>query len=236
MTRQAADPGLLRKLPPFAWFTETQLTWALPATERRTYGAHTAIVKAGDKAEGLYILLSGQVRLVHEDGEGHELVAEILREHQFFGELGLFDGADCPVTIETESACEVLFVPRKVVLECLEDNARAAMCMLRSAVSRLCATHHKLAKIALTSVSERVAMVLFENGSDAEGEWRVNVGAEQIASMVGASREMVSRVIKVLIEKGIVRRLRRKLIVIDRDALTGCFGRPARPAVTEAVG
>src|SRR5215210_141631 len=115
MMRQAADPGLLRKLQPFAWFTETQLTWALPSVERRTYGAHTVLVKAGDKPDGLFILLSGRVRLVHEDGQGHELVAEILREHQFFGELGLFDGADCPVTIEAESACEVLFVPRKVV-------------------------------------------------------------------------------------------------------------------------
>jgi CRP/FNR family cyclic AMP-dependent transcriptional regulator len=235
MMRQPTDPGLIRKLPPFSWFTETQLTWAMPATERRTYPAHTTIVKAGDKAEGLFILLSGQVRLVHEDGEGHELVAEIVRANDFFGELGLFDGADCPVTIEADTACEVLYLPRKVVLECLEDNARAAMCMLRSAVSRLCATHHKLGKVALTSVSQRVAMVLLENGAEAEGEWHVEVGAEQIAAMVGASREMVSRVIKGLIGKGIVRRLRRKLIVTDRDALTGCFARAPRPAVAEAT-
>jgi CRP/FNR family cyclic AMP-dependent transcriptional regulator len=234
MTRYQADPALLRKLAPFSWFTETQLTWALPATERRTYAAHASILKAGDKADGLFILLSGAVRLVHQDGEGHELVAEIVRPQEFFGELGLFDGADCPVSIEAQGPCEVLFVPRKVVLECLEDNARAAMCMLRSAVSRLCATHHKLGKVALTTVSQRVAMVLLENGLDADGEWRVEVGAEQIASMVGASREMVSRVIKGLIEKGIVRRLRRKLIVTNREALHGCFTRNPRPAAAAA--
>jgi CRP-like cAMP-binding protein len=236
MTRHPADPGLLRKLPPFSWFTETQLTWALPATERRSYSARATIMKAGDKAEGLFILLSGRIRLVHQDGEGHELVAEFVREGDFFGELGLFDGAECPVNIEAESACEVVFLPRKVVLECIEDNGRAAMCMLRAAVSRLCATHRKLAKVALTTVSQRVAVVLLENGSEADGEWLVEVGAEQIAAMVGASREMVSRVIKSLIEKGIVRRLRRKLIVTDREALSGCFGRANRASAAAAPG
>lgn len=235
MIRHPADPGLLRKLPPFSWFTDTQLTWALPLTERRSYSARTPIIKSGDKAEGLFLLLSGRVRLVHQDGEGHELVAEILREQDFFGELGLFDGADCPLTVETETACEVVFVPRKVVLECLEDNARASLCMLRTTVSRLCATHHKLGKVALTSVRERVAAVLLENGSEADGEWRVEVGAEQIAAMVGASREMVSRVVKSLIEKGVVRRLRRRLIVTDREALAGSVVRAPRAASMQAA-
>ena len=227
MTRYPPDPGLLRKLPPFSWFTETQLTWALPATERRTYPARATILKAGDKAEGLFVLLTGKVRLVHEDGEGHELIAESLQANEFFGELGLFDGADCPVNIEAETHCEVLFLPRKVVLECLEDNARAAMCMLKSTVSRLCATHRKLGNIALTSVSERVAMVILENGSEAGGEWQVAVGSEQIASMVGASREMVSRVIRRWIEQGIVRRFKRKLVVTNREALSAAFARNA---------
>jgi CRP-like cAMP-binding protein len=235
MIRYPADPGLLRTLPPFSWFTETQLTWALPATERRAYPAHASILRAGDKADGLFVLLAGRVRLVHQDGEGHELVAEMLRGPDFFGELGLFDGADCPVDVEAETACEVVFVPRKVVLECLEDNARAAMCMLRRAVSRLCATHRKLGKVALTSVSERVAMVLLENGSEADGEWQVEVGAEQIAAMVGASREMVSRVVRTFIEKGVVRRVRRRIIVTDREGLAGCFVRPAPPVAAEAL-
>ena len=234
MTRLPSDPSLLRKLPPFSWFTETQLTWALPTTERRTYPARTVILRAGDDIDGLYVVMSGRVRVLHEDGEGHELLTEMVGAHEFFGELGLFDASDCPVSIETEGACELLYIPRKVVLECLEDNARAAIGMLRSVVTRLCATHRKLGKVALTTVSQRVVMALLENGTEADGEWRVEVGAEQIAAMVGASREMVSRVTKVLIREGIVRRVRRKLFVTDRDALASRIGRNRRAPPAEA--
>ena len=62
--------------------------------------------------------------------------------------------------------------------------------------------------------------VLVANGHEFSGEWHVNVGSEQIAAMVGASREMVSRVLRCMIDKRVVRRFKRKLIVMDRDALT----------------
>lgn len=227
MTRAPADPRLLAQLPPFSWLTETQLAWALPATEHRSYSTRTTIIRAGDKAEGLYIVLSGRVKVLHEDGQGHELLAEVVGPKEFFGELGLFDGTDCPVTIESDGACELVFVPRKLLLECLEDNPRAAMSMLRASVSRLCATHRKLGTVALTSVGQRVATVLLENGAEVDGEWHVGVGSEAIATMVGASREMVSRVVKGLIVAGIMRRSRRRLIVCDRDALAARVRSPA---------
>jgi CRP-like cAMP-binding protein len=124
----------------------------------------------------------------------------------------------------------VFYLPRKVVLECLEDNARAATNMLRATVARLCATHRKLAELALTTVRQRVAMALLDNVSEADGEWRVELGSEQIAAMVGSSREMVSRALRGLIEKGIVRRFRRKLFVTDREALVDHIGRADRSA------
>ena len=53
------------------------------------------------------------------------------------------------------------------------------------------------------------------------GEWLVDVGSEFISAMVGASREMVSRVLKDLIRRNLIRRHKRKIIVMDRGALTG---------------
>jgi CRP-like cAMP-binding protein len=94
-----------------------------------------------------------------------------------------------------------------------------------------------MADLALKNVYGRVARVLLDNGHEAEGTWLVKPGAEQIAGMVGASREMVSRVIKHMIGKGAVRRYKRKLIVLDRTALTRAAAKgvalpsPSRPAV-----
>jgi CRP-like cAMP-binding protein len=221
MTRFSAGTAALRTLPPFSWFTETQLTWALPTLEQRRYPARTVLLRPGEKPDGLYTVLSGRVRVVHQDKAGHALVAASVGPHEFFGELGLFDGAECPAFVETVEPTELVYIPRNVVLECLEDNGRAGLHMLRTIVSRLCALHRKLGAVALTKVSERVAAVLLEHGADCGGEWHVNVGSEQIAAMVGSSREMVSRVIKDFIARDLVRRDKRKLIVKDRGAFAG---------------
>jgi CRP-like cAMP-binding protein len=102
--------------------------------------------------------------------------------------------------------------------------------MLHKIVGRLCETHDKLAHLALTTVEQRVAAALLENSVEANGEWRVQVGSEKISSIVAASREMVSRVLRKLIEEGAVRRHRRKLLVVDRDAVATRAGRAVSPA------
>jgi CRP/FNR family cyclic AMP-dependent transcriptional regulator len=219
MARFTGDPQVLRRLAPFSWFSETQLVWALPTVEQRCYPARTLIQRAGQEGGGLYIVLAGSVSVIHDDGNAHELLVTSIGPHEFFGELGLFDGHPCAASARAQTRCEVLFIPRRVVLECLEENARAAMCMLQKITARLCDMHLKLAHLALSSVEQRVACVLLEHSVEAEGAWSVQVGSEQISSMVAASREMVSRVLKKMIEGGMVRRHRRKLLVVDRDAV-----------------
>ena len=93
------------------------------------------------------------------------------------------------------------------------------MCMLRKLAQRLCTCHRKLAQFALTGVYERVAEVLLQNTHETENGWLVQVGSEQIAGLVGASREMVSRVIGKMVQQGVARKHKRKLIIVDRQAL-----------------
>src|SRR6185312_5276078 len=95
----------------------------------------------------------------------------------------------------------------------------AAVFVLQKALERLSAAHEKMASLALTNVHARVARVLLDNGYDSPGGWRVYPGSEEIAAIVGASREMVSRVLKAMIASGAVRREKRKLVVVDRQAL-----------------
>jgi CRP/FNR family cyclic AMP-dependent transcriptional regulator len=219
MTRFTGDPQILKRLPPFSWFSESQLAWALPTVEHRRYPARTVIQRYGDAGDGLYIVLSGRVCVLHQDAHGHELIAASVGPNDYVGELGLLEEEVCAASIRCDTACELLYIPRKVVLECLEDNNRAAVCMLKKTLRRLCDTHRKLATLALTKVYDRVAAVLLEHSRDADGERRVDIGSEQISARVAASREMVSRVIKDMIGRGMVRRERRKLVIIDAAAL-----------------
>ena len=65
----------------------------------------------------------------------------------------------------------------------------------------------------------RVARLLLDTAHPVAGEWVVDIGAEEIARTVGASREMVSRVVKQMIEAGLLRRDKRKIVVLDRSSL-----------------
>ena len=210
---------MLKSLPLFSTLSDAEFAVLLPATQRRTYLARSLILRSGEHAEGLYLILSGRVRVLIDSGESREFIVGVLGPNDFFGEMNLIDDGPCPVTVESLESCEVLFIPRKRVLECLQHNAAAAMLMFGSALTRLREAHRKIEGLALMTVYGRVARLLLESGHETDGEWRVELGTEQIAAMVGASREMVSRVLKEMTESGTLRRDKRKLIVLDREAV-----------------
>jgi CRP/FNR family cyclic AMP-dependent transcriptional regulator len=237
MVRLACSPSLLRSLAPFSSLSEAEFDAMLPSIQRRKYPARTRILRAGENSDGLYVILSGHVKVLLEDGEGRELIASAIGPNEFFGEAGLVDGGPRAASVQTLEACEVLFVPRKTILDLLQHNADAAVVVLRTVIDRLSDAHRKMASLALFDVYGRVARVLLEMGREASnGEWLVEPGSEQIAAMVGASREMVSRVVKDMIRRGVVRRHKRKLIVLDRKSLACRSARASQTAETVLNG
>ena len=219
MVRLSCNLHVLRSLPLFASLSDAQFGALLQAVQHRSYPARSRIVHAGEAADGLYVLVAGRVKVLFHDGEGRELIAATIGANEFFGEIGVLDGSSRAASIDAQEACETLFVPRKSILELVEHNASAAMAMLRPALARLDDAYRKMASLALSDVYGRVARALLDTGRDVDGEWLVGIGSEQVAAMVGASREMVSRVLKDMIARGFVRRHKRKLIVIDRASL-----------------
>ena len=229
MTHFSCSRTLLRTLPLFSGLADAQVDALLPHVQHRSYPTRFRILHAGENTDGLYLLLSGRVTVLHEDALGHQFIARVIGPGDFFGELGLLESEPCAASVQAQEPCEVLFLARGRVLEFLGQSADAALGMLRTVVSRLHDAHGKMHGLALTTVYERVANVLLECSRVIDGERRVEVGAERIAAMVGASREMVSRVIGDMIRRHVVRRERRKLIVVDDSGLS-------RPASGEAQG
>jgi CRP/FNR family cyclic AMP-dependent transcriptional regulator len=219
MSTAAGGKRMLKSVPLFSLMSDEQFASLLPAIQRRSFLSRSLIMRAGENADGLFVILSGRVRVLIDNGESREFIVGTLGPNEFFGEMGLIDGGASPVTIESQEPCEVVYIPRKRLLECLRQNAAASMFILRSALARLREAHHKMESLALMSVYGRVARVLIENAHESAGECHVDLGTEQIAAMVGASREMVSRVLKEMTQSGAIRRSKRKLVVLDRAAV-----------------
>jgi CRP/FNR family cyclic AMP-dependent transcriptional regulator len=217
--RIQCKPSTVRSLPFFSALTEEELAEVLKAVQHRTYPARATIVRAGDPADGLYFILSGRVHVSLSNGHGREVIVAILGPNHFFGATGLLEGGARTEDVHSHDACDVLFAPRRTLLDCVQRNPASAMFLLRELAARVADANAKIASLALLDVYSRVARVIVDNVRDVRGDMVVEPGSELIAAMVGASREMVSRVVKDMIGKGMVRRYKRKLIVLDRASL-----------------
>jgi CRP/FNR family cyclic AMP-dependent transcriptional regulator len=212
---------LLRRLPLLSLLTDEQLTYISPSLRRRSYPPRTFVLCSGDTSQGLYFVLSGTVHVIHEDGDAREVIIAALGPHEFFGESSLFLSAPRLQTAQSQDACEILFVPKALLLLMLQRNSAAAMFMMQILANRLAAAQRQIASFALVDVYGRVARLLLEYARLKDGDWVVELRSTVIAAMVGASREMVSRVVREMIGHGLLRRNKRKLIVLDRASLDG---------------
>ena len=103
----------------------------------------------------------------------------------------------------------------------LKDNFELAMLIMRSLVKRLREADRKIESLALIDVYGRVARLLIDMAKLVDGKWVVEHAPpkQEIARMIGASREMVSRVVKDLHHKGLIRAEKRRIYVLDKGSM-----------------
>jgi CRP/FNR family transcriptional regulator, cyclic AMP receptor protein len=219
MTNLAVNPTILKTVPLFSLFSDHQLAALFPAIQHRSYPRHSFMLRAGEKSDALYIILSGRAKIVIDDGEGREVTLTTIGPSEFFGEMSLIDEKPRSASVEALEACEVLYISKPAFMSCLKDNFDAAMLILKSVVGRLREADRKIASLALMDVHGRVARLIMDLAKESGGNWVVDTGSEEMARMVGASREMVSRVLKDMRDSGLIRRDKRKIIVLDRASM-----------------
>jgi CRP/FNR family cyclic AMP-dependent transcriptional regulator len=219
MTNLAVNPSILKTVPLFALFSDHQLAALFPAIQHRSYPRHSFMLRAGERSDALYIILSGRAKIVIDDGEGREVTLTTIGASEFFGEMSLIDEKPRSASVEALEPCEVLYISKAAFMSCLKDNFDAAMLILKSVVARLREADRKIASLALMDVHGRVARLIMDVAHESGDQWIVDTGSEEMARMVGASREMVSRVLKEMRDSGLIRRDKRKLIILDRASM-----------------
>ncbi len=219
----ALNPQILRRVPLFSSFSDQQLNAVLSCVQHRKYPRNSLIVRAGDETDALYIILSGRVKVLIPDQDGREVILAIMGSNEFFGEMGLLDDQPRSASVESLEPCEMLRISKAGFAAFLKDNFDLAMLIIRNLVRRLRDADRKIESLALIDVYGRVARLLIDIAEEIDGRWVVQRAPpkQEIARMIGASREMVSRVIKDLHEKGLIRAEKRRIVLLDRQSMTG---------------
>jgi len=208
---------LLRNVPLFAVLPESQLALLTSMVSRKSFPRGTTIIAAGDQTESLYVVISGRLKVMISDDEGREVILAMLGPNEFFGEMGLIDDAPRSASVVALEACELLSLSKQNFKRCLAENFEMAMTVMRGLVTRLREADQKIGSLALMDVYGRVAHLLLEMSETVDGHKVVTrkLAKQDIAKMIGASREMVSRVMKDLQSGGYIEVRRGSIFLHD---------------------
>jgi CRP-like cAMP-binding protein len=201
---------LIRRVPLFAKLSVQQMEKLAAGVIKKRYRRGEIIVEQGKVSNSLFIILNGRARVLITDRQGREVILATLREADYLGEMSLIDSQSHSATVAAEIMTDVLILRRENFMQCLEESTTMAMEVMHGLVQRLRSADRKIGSLALTGVYARVANALLESAQvDASGVRMIKdkVSRQDIAKMVGASREMVSRVMKDFEEQGFIETL-----------------------------
>ena len=207
MSTMVSNLELIRRVPLFSMLTAPQAELVAAAVIKRRYKRGEALVEQGKQSNALSIILTGRARVMSTDARGREVILATMHPGDYVGEMSLIDNAPHSATVRAEVQTDVLVVGRPEFIRCLPENSSMAYAVMNGLVQRLRQADRKIESLALMDVYGRVARALLESAvPDREGNTiiRDKVSRQDLAKMVGASREMVSRVMKDLEERGFI--------------------------------
>ena len=216
----AISTTMLKSLPMFVGFSPDQLRELATMIMRRAAPRGSAVMHAGDTADSLYIVISGRLKVMVGEADGKETILSILGPGEFFGEMSLIDDNPRSATVTAIEACELLALTRRDFRRCLVENANLAMAVMRVLVRRLREADRKIGSLAMLDVYGRVARLLLDMSENVDGQRVVTkrISKQDIAKMIGASREMVHKVMKDLQVSGYIEVQGSTIVLRDKDA------------------
>ncbi|MCB1787520.1 MAG: Crp/Fnr family transcriptional regulator [Chromatiaceae bacterium] len=166
----------------------------------KRYRKNTVIMEKGDESAALYVLVSGKVRVYVADDEGKEVVLNVCDEPgSHFGELALLRNTTRTASVMTMEDSEFQIISKTDFLKCVTDNPQIALDIISDLVDQVTNLTDRVSALALNDVYGRLAATLRDLAREEDGRMITQALTQQeLAQMIGASREMVSRIFKEL--------------------------------------
>lgn len=182
---------------------------------RRQLRKKSVIVRAGDPADTLYYIIKGSASVIVEDEDGNEIVVAYLNAGDFIGETGLFYRAKArDAIVRTRTACELAEIGYDRLNELFLNELEAEHAQILHAVGlqlseRLLKTTRRVSRLAFMDVAGRIARSLLDMCSEPDAMshpdgTQIHLSRQELARIVGCSREVAGRVLKQMHEEGMI--------------------------------
>lgn len=216
---------VLKRVPLFADLSAADLARFGEVTREREYPKNSVILFEDDPGDALYIVSTGQVKVVLIGEDGREVILSVLGDGDFFGEMSLIDDEPRSAHVIAMQDSHLLVLRRDDFQSQLEQHPKVALELLRVLVQRLRRADEKIGGLVLLDVNGRVAQLLLNLAEESGGpKITRKLTHHTIAQMIGSSRETVSRAMRELVERGLIDVSRREITIKDHDALRALAG------------
>ncbi len=221
------QPKLLKRVPFLAALSGEDLRWLAKRVQRRKYSRGDIIFVKDDPGESMFIVEDGTVRIYVPGTQGADLTLAVLQPGEFFGDLSLLDGRPRSASAEAARKLTLLTLEREDLTDLVESRPKAALAILRVIAERLRETDQMASDLAFLDVSGRLARRLLDlaasNGKDHDEGTLINatITQEELANMIGVTRESVNRNLGMFRRLGLIGREGRRIVVRDEAGLRG---------------
>jgi len=202
----------LRNVPIFTDLSDSDLNRIASKMVSRGYEKGQMILLEEGTGETFFIITSGTVKVTRLSDDGREVIMALLGGRDFFGEMSLLDGEGRSANIVANEDAEVMTLSRRDFPECLETYPKITIALLEELAVRRRKSDQQIESLSLSDSEQRIGITLIrlaeERGTIKRGDVTVqNLPYQQdIANMAGTSRETVSRTLKLLEDKKLVKR------------------------------
>ncbi len=192
--------------PLFFGLREDELRAVAGQSVQRSYAKNATIIREGDFTGSLYVILSGKVKVCLGDERGKELILDIKGPGEYFGEMALDDGprSASVVTLET---CRVAIISKDDFKHLLLEHPDVSLHLIKDLVHIVRELNKNVRSLAMLNVYGRVSKLLLDSAVEHDGKLVIEEKLTQqtMASRVGSSREMISRIFRSLAVGGYIK-------------------------------
>lgn len=203
---------MLERVSLFSKLPHAQIVELESLAARNVIPKNAVVFSEGDSSDSLYIILQGSAYAVRNDDSGRQLIVNRFGPYECFGEMGFLDGAPRCATVVTKAPCEVLIISRSVFVQFTEKYPSILWSVAGALLEKLRKATQQLQSLAFTDVYTRLTSFLNENRGE-DGILDERFTQQELADIVGASRETVCRIVSELTENGFLRRQGNRIVV-----------------------
>jgi CRP/FNR family transcriptional regulator/CRP/FNR family cyclic AMP-dependent transcriptional regulator len=196
----------LRAIPLFSSVSDEDLTSITSLLIERRFPKHKTIVEEGLPGDYMYVICEGRVKVTKLSGDGREKILELLEAGSFFGEMSLLDSAPRSASVKALTDVRILALVRNDFLNLLCRSSDLALAVIQELTQRLRQQDEQASSLSFQCVKDRTRGLLLRLARDEIGvpnrRATPSLTHQQIADMIGTSRETVTRAVKGLKQEG----------------------------------